>query len=159
MQVNLNQKYMRLAINAARKNLKTFKGGPFGACIVKGDKVLAVAANTVLCQDATCHAEVNAIRIASKKIKGFDLTGATVYSTTEPCPMCFSALHWARVEAIVYGTTVNDAARAGFNELKITNKTLKSLGKAKIKITAGVLVTECKALFKDWAKSPHPPVY
>jgi guanine deaminase len=156
---NNYQKYMRLAIKAARKNLTAFHGGPFGACIVKDDEVLAVAANTVLCYDATCHAEVNVIREASKKLKTFDLSGATVYSTTEPCPMCFSALHWARVEAIVYGTSINDAARAGFNELKITNKTLKTLGKAKIKITAGVLLAECQALFKDWAKSSHPPTY
>lgn len=150
---------MRLAINAACKNLTTFHGGPFGACIIKDGKVLAVAANTVLCHDATCHAEINAIRKASKKLKTFDLSGATVYSTTEPCPMCFSALHWARVSAIVYGTSINDAARAGFNELKITNKTLKTLGKVKTKITAGVLLAECKELFKDWVNSPHPPTY
>ncbi len=84
---------MRMAIREARKNLKKMDGGPFGACIVRGGRILAVSRNMVLKNDATCHAEMNAIRIASKKVKGFDLSGCTIYSTTEPCPMCFSAIH------------------------------------------------------------------
>ena len=84
--------FMDKAIKEARKNLKTFDGGPFGACIVKGDRIIAVARNTVLKDDATCHAEVNAIRMASKKLGTFDLSGCDIYSTTEPCPMCFIRL-------------------------------------------------------------------
>jgi len=93
----LKQEYMLLAIAKARKNFKSLAGGPFGACIVRHGKLLSVARNTVLKEDATCHAEINAIRQASKKLKSFDLSGCVVYSTTEPCPMCFSAIHWARM--------------------------------------------------------------
>ena len=97
----LDKKFMRLAIQEARKNLKLTEGGPFGACIVKNGSVLAVARNTVLKNDATCHAEMNAIRIASGKTETFDLSGSVIYSTSEPCLMCFGALHWARIGPIV----------------------------------------------------------
>jgi tRNA(Arg) A34 adenosine deaminase TadA len=154
-----DKKFMRLAIREARKNIKYLNGGPFGACIVKNGKVLVVARNKVLCSDATCHAEVNAIKIACRKLKTFDLKGAVIYSTTEPCPMCFSAIHWARINCVVYGTGIEDAAEAGFNELKISAKKLNQLGKAKIKLVGGFLYEECKRLFIDWAKLPAKPLY
>jgi len=154
-----DQKYMHLAIQEARKNFQTLDGGPFGACIVRGNKVAAVARNTVLKNDATCHAEINAIRIASKKMKTFDLSDCVIYSTTEPCPMCFSAIHWARIKKIVYGTTTADAAKIGFNELRITDKELKRLGKSRVKIYRSKLVSECKKLFSDWQKFPRKQLY
>ena len=92
--------FMRKAIAEARKNLLRPQGGPFGACIVKDGRVLAAARNTVLKDDATSHAEVNAIRLASRKLGTFDLTGCEIYSTTEPCPMCFGAIHWARIGTV-----------------------------------------------------------
>ncbi|MDD8016577.1 MAG: nucleoside deaminase, partial [Acidobacteriota bacterium] len=88
---------MRLALREARKNLRTLAGGPFGACIVKDGRVVATARNTVLKNDSTAHAEVNAIRKACRKLDTFDLSGCEIYSTAEPCPMCFSAIHWARI--------------------------------------------------------------
>lgn len=141
---------MRMAIKEAGKNLKKIEGGPFGACIVKKGKVLAVAKNTVLRGDATSHAEVNAIRIASKKLKSFDLSGCQIYSTTEPCPMCFSAIHWAKIDMIVFGTSVADAIKLGFNELKITNNKMKTLGKSRVKIFPEFMYKECKQLYKEW---------
>jgi len=152
-------RYMRLAIHQARSNFKSLNGGPFGACIVKGKRVLAVAKNEVLKKDATCHAEINAIRIASKKLKSFNLTGCVIYSTTEPCPMCFAAIHWARINTIVYGSSVSGARKIGFNELDITNRKMKAACKATVKIRRSTLAGECDKLFEDWARLPRKIVY
>ncbi|MFH1857036.1 MAG: nucleoside deaminase [Candidatus Omnitrophota bacterium] len=156
----LDEKFMRLAIKKARENIKhPDDGGPFGACIIKDGKVLASAKNTVLKKDATCHAEINAIRAAARKTGSFDLSGSVIYSTTEPCPMCFCAIHWARIGLIVFGTNINDAAKTGFNEMKISNIRLKTLGKSKIKISPGFLLKECRELFDDWCKLPNKKLY
>jgi tRNA(Arg) A34 adenosine deaminase TadA len=157
--MKLNERFMKLAIKEARKNLKTMDGGPFGACIVKNNRVLALSRNMVLKKDATCHAEINAIREASRKLKNFDLSECYLYSTTEPCPMCFSAIHWAKIDAIVYGTRVADAKRIGFNELSITNTRLKKLGGSKIKLFPGFLIDECAQLLKDWNNLENKVLY
>jgi len=150
---------MKLAIKEARKNFKSLSGGPFGACIVRKGRVIAVSRNTVLKNDATCHAEINAIRIASKKLWAYDLSGCVIYSTTEPCPMCFAAIHWARIKRIFYGTKTADAKIAGFNELNISTAKLASLGKSRVKLTASVLKEECVKLLKDWAAMPGKVFY
>lgn len=148
----MKEAFMAAAIKEARKNLRTMSGGPFGACIVKGGRIVALARNTVFKNDATCHAEINAIRMASKKLKKFDLSGCVIYSTTEPCPMCFGAIHWAGIGAIVYGTCIEDAERLGFNELQITSARMKALGASAVKIRGGFLLEECSALFEDWER-------
>ncbi|MFA5275862.1 MAG: nucleoside deaminase [Candidatus Omnitrophota bacterium] len=155
----INKKYMRLAIKEAGRNLKKMDGGPFGACIVRRGKILAVTRNTVLKNDATAHAEINAIRKASKRLKNFDLSGAVIYSTTEPCPMCFSAIHWARISAIFYGTSISDAERIGFNELKISNFKIKRLGKSRVRITKGFMLKECRELLKGWDALTNKKLY
>ena len=157
--MKLNEKFMRLAIKEARKNLKRMDGGPFGACIVKGNRVLAVSRNTVLKKDATCHAEINAIREASRKLKTFDLSGCYIYSTTEPCPMCFGAIHWAKIDAVIYGTKVADVKKLGFNELNITNARMKKLGGSKVKIFSGFMHDKCVKLLKDWDNLENKVLY
>jgi len=159
MKKTINNFYMRLALNEARKSLKSFDGGPFGACIVRNREVVSVARNTVLRNDATCHAEVNAIRLASRKLGSYDLTGCIIYSTTEPCPMCFSAIHWARIKQIVFGTRVRDAKRIGFNELNISNYMMKRIGKSRLSIYSGCLVDECRELLTLWENNPNTFVY
>jgi tRNA(Arg) A34 adenosine deaminase TadA len=150
MKRGLNPKYMRLAIKAAEKIIRSLKGGPFGACIVRSGKILAVAGNTVFKDDATCHAEVNAIRMASKKLKTYDLSGCEIYTTTEPCPMCFAAIHWSGIRYIIFGSSIADAAGAGFNEICISAKRLKREGKSPVRIRAGFLKEECGMLYKKW---------
>ena len=157
--MDYNPIFMRRAIEQARKNLISADGGPFGACIVKDNLVLAVARNTVLKNDATCHAEINAIRTASLKLKTFNLSGCEIYSTTEPCPMCFSAIHWAKIDKIFFGTTVQDAKKLGFNELTISNEDMKKYGDSPVKITGGILLNECRTLFDDWNKSGKNIIY
>ncbi len=154
------EKYMHLALAEARKNLKTSDGGPFGACIVKGKQVVAVARNTVLsCQDPTCHAEINAIRVASRKFKDYCLAGCVIYSTTEPCPMCLSAIHWAKIDIVYFGTTIPDVKKLGFDELSISCKKMIFFGKSKIKIVPGFLARECFELLEDWNKLEKKQVY
>jgi guanine deaminase len=159
MKDKLSERFMRLALLEAGKNLKKLEGGPFGACIVKNGVVIALARNTVLKSDATAHAEINAIRIASRKLKSFDLSGCAIYSTTEPCPMCFSAIHWARIGAIVYGTNIADAKKIGFNELSISSAKMKKLGRSKVRIVKGFLVDECRQLFANWYKLEGRKLY
>ncbi|MBD3264045.1 MAG: nucleoside deaminase [Candidatus Omnitrophica bacterium] len=150
---------MLAAIKEAGRSLKAIDGGPFGACIVKEGKIIARGRNRVLKKDATCHAEIEAIRRASKLLGTFDLSGCEVYSTTEPCPMCFSALHWARVDKVIFGTSIKEAKRAGFNELPISCKEMKRLGRAKIKIKAGFMLGECESLFERWRKLKNRKTY
>jgi len=155
----LDPGFMLSAIKEARKNLKKIDGGPFGACIVKDGKIISLARNTVLSSDATAHAEINAIRKASCKLKTFDLSGTIIYSTTEPCPMCFSAIHWAKIKAVIYGTDIRDAKALGFNELAISNLRMRSLGKSGVKLIPGFLKDECLELFRDWEKLEGKRLY
>jgi tRNA(Arg) A34 adenosine deaminase TadA len=152
-------RFMIRAVREAQKNLVRPEGGPFGACIVKDGRVVAAARNTVLRNDATCHAEVNAIRKASKKLGTFDLTGCVVYSTTEPCPMCFGAIHWARIGTVYYGTGIRDAAKAGFHELRISNAQMRALGRSKIRLVPGFMRAECLELFESWLVLPGRKLY
>jgi guanine deaminase len=149
--------FMQKAIDKTREGIK--KGQtPFGACIAKGDEVIACAHNTVWKDsDPTAHAEINAIRQACKSLGTIDLSGCTIYSTTEPCPMCFSAIHWARIGEIVYGASISDARRAGFNELPVSNEEMKKLGGSGIRIKKGMRAGDCKSLFSEWlASNPKP---
>jgi len=150
---------MLKAIAEARKNLARADGGPFGAAIVKDGRVVAVARNTVLRDDATAHAETNAIRKASKKLRTFDLSGCEIYSTTEPCPMCFGAIHWARIGTVIFGTGIADAARAGFHELRISNARMKALGRSRTRLVPRFMRAECLALFEAWLAKPDRSHY
>jgi len=151
--------FMGLAINKAKQGIR--KGQtPFGACIVKEGKVVSCAHNIVWqSHDITAHAEINAIRQACRKLKTIDLSGCVIYSTCEPCPMCFSACHWARISEIIYGADIDDAKHFGFHELKISNVILKRLGKTKVKIQKHFLCEENLDLFRLWKKSDKRKAY
>lgn len=124
---------------------------PFGACIVKGSQVISCSHNQVWKDcDITAHAEVTAIRAACKKWKAVDLSGCVIYSTCEPCPMCFAACHWAGISKIIYGAAIQDARRIGFNELSLSNKMMKRLGKTPMTVQGGFLRKECLELFQKF---------
>lgn len=115
-------RYMKLAIESAREGINKGHGGPFGACIVKGDRVIAVAHNQVLKNnDPTCHGEVNAIRKACEKLNTYDLSGCTLYTTGEPCTMCLVASLWANIDKIYYACTIEDNSIIGFRDEKFDN--------------------------------------
>lgn len=109
---------MELGINEARKTMNNNIGGPFGAVITdKDNNVIAVASNTVLgSHDPTAHAEINAIRKAGEKLKTHDLSGCKIYATGYPCPMCMSAIIWANIKDVYYGTNLLDAEKIGFRD-------------------------------------------
>ena len=108
--------YLRQAVEIAKQNIEK-GGGPFGAIIVKDNEVVALCGNSVTNDnDPTAHAEVNCIRSACKKLNTFDLSGCVIYSSCEPCPMCLSAIYWARLDRLVYAATRQDAAGAGFDD-------------------------------------------
>jgi guanine deaminase len=103
---------IRLSIESAQTN-----GGPFGAVIVKDGKIIAGSANSVtIDNDPTAHAEVNAIRKAAKILNTYDLSGCEIYTSCEPCPMCFGAIYWAHIDTIYYGNTKQDAREVGFDD-------------------------------------------
>jgi tRNA(Arg) A34 adenosine deaminase TadA len=144
------QEYLRLAIREARDGIAAGQS-PFGAVIVKAGEVVAVTHNTVWRDtDPTAHAEVNCIRGAAAVLKTIFLHGCTMYSTTEPCPMCLSAIHWAKIDRVVYGASIADAAAAGFRELYVDAKRLVEMGKSPLRVEGGLLREECSALFAQW---------
>ncbi len=109
---------MKLAIEEARRTMNENKGGPFGAAIVDEEgNIVSVASNLVLeSHDPTAHAEVMAIRRATQKLGTHDLSGYTLYATGYPCPMCLSAIIWANIKKVYYGTNLKDAEEIGFRD-------------------------------------------
>lgn len=110
-------KWMNIAFKEATDGILSNEGGPFGAVIIKDGELIASAHNEVLkTNDPTAHAEVNAIRKASKILGSFDLSGCDIYTTCMPCPMCLGAIYWARIKNVYYGSTEHDAQKAGFDD-------------------------------------------
>lgn len=108
---------MRRAIALATENVRSNAGGPFGAVIVKDGKIVGEGVNTVTAtNDATAHAEVTAIRNACRNLNTFDLAGCVLYTSCEPCPMCWAASYWAHIQTIYYGNRAEDAARIDFDD-------------------------------------------
>lgn len=119
----MNKEFLQLAIDTALDNIKSNNGGPFGAVIVKDGVLIAKSPNTVTSSnDPTAHAEINAIRLACKELKTFDLSGCEIYSSCEPCPMCLSAIYWARISKVYYAADRFDAKKAGFDDSFIYNE-------------------------------------
>jgi tRNA(Arg) A34 adenosine deaminase TadA len=145
---------MRMAIETCRQGLARGQS-PFGCAIAVGDSILSRSHNTVvLSTDVTAHAEINAIRAANRELGDIFLTGAIVATTCEPCPMCITALHWARVDTVYCGATIADAAAAGFNELQLSAEKLLREGGSRLKLVSGTLAAECRALFDEWLADP-----
>ena len=151
--------YMRLAIEKAREGMN--KGQtPFGACIVKGNEVISCQHNQVWEEtNITSHAEIVAIREACRILETVDLSGCTIYTTTEPCPMCFSAIHWAKIDTIYFGTRIADAQEAGFSELTISNEEMKQQGKSPVQIVGDIMREENLQVFQEFAAKADKRLY
>ncbi len=121
--------YLHEAIRLAVENVQEGLGGPFGAVIVRKGAVLARAGNRVTtANDPTAHAEVQAIRAACSKLATFQLDGCTLYASCEPCPMCFGAIYWARLDSVVFAARSEDAARYGFDDSHIYHEVRQEAG-------------------------------
>jgi guanine deaminase len=151
--------FLRLAIRAARDAIAAGQS-PFGSVIVRHGAVVAAAHNTVWRDtDPTAHAEVNSIRAAARFLGAIDLSGCTLYSTCEPCPMCLSAIHWAKIGRVVYGAAIADAAAAGFSELRVAASELARMGGSPLVVEGGLLAEECRALFEEFRKGSAARTY
>lgn len=153
---------MKQAIAITREGI-AHGNSPFGAVVVKDGRIIASTHNTVWNDtDPTAHAEVNAIRSAARTISNIDLSGTVMYTTCEPCPMCLSAIHWAKIDRVVYGATIADAASAGFNELHVDAAKLAELGGSKLKVErlkSDSINRECAALFSEWKQTAKCGTY
>ncbi len=150
--MDYEKKFMRKAIALSIKNI-TKGGGPFGAVIVKDGKIVSTGVNRVtVCTDPTAHAEVNAIRKASKKLGTFDLGGCEIYTSCEPCPMCLGAVYWAHLDKMYYGNTKTDAKKIGFDDSFIYDEIELKPENRKVK-TIQLLPNEAIKAFDKWTKT------
>ena len=155
---NKNEKFMRMAIELAVENVKN-GGGPFGAVIVKDDEVIATGVNRVTANhDPTAHAEVSAIRTACQKLKTFDLSGSTIYTSCEPCPMCLGAIYWARIGKIFYGNTRKDARDIQFADDFIYEELERPMDKRTVPIVP-LLRDEALHTFRLWTEKTDKTEY
>ena len=147
----MNIEFMKRAVELSRKNMQAGAGGPFGAVIVKDGKIIGEGWNQVTStNDPTAHAEVVAIRNACKNANNFDLDGAEIYTSCEPCPMCLSAIYWARLGKIYYGNTRKDAADIQFDDDFIYEEIPKAIDQRKIPMhQCGH--SEALEVFKEWS--------
>ena len=154
-----DEKFMQMAIDKAREGVDNGQT-PFAACIVRNEEVVACDHNIVWeSTDITAHGEINTIRKACHNLNSIDLSGCTIYSTCEPCPMCFSAIHWARIDKIIYGARIEDAQKFGFNELTVSNHLLKEIGVSKVQISGDFMREENVKLFEYWNNKPGKKTY
>jgi len=151
-------RFIHIAIEEAKKGIEAGHGGPFGAVIVRDGEIIAQGHNEVIkSNDPTAHAEMMAIRKASQKLQDFSLKGCILYVTSEPCPMCFSAIHWAHIDRVVYCNTKADAAAIGFDDAFISEIILG-------RIPDPILFeyepnNACKALYQKWYEDPKKVLY
>ncbi len=144
--------FMKLALDEAYKGMRAEDGGPFGAAIVKDGKIIAIGHNEVIkTNDPTAHAEIVAIRKATKILGRFDLSDCEIYSSCEPCPMCFSAIHWAKMKTLYFAANRYDAAAIGFDDQYIYDVIEGKATKEQVTI---VKIDREEALgpFQEWDK-------
>ena len=146
-------KFMKRAIEIAEKNITDSLGGPFGAVIVKKGIIIGEGSNTVTStNDPTAHAEINAIRQACQNSQSFNLSNSIIYTNCEPCPMCLSAIYWARVEKIFLANSKTDAAEIGFDDDLIYQEIILPVEKRSIP-TQQIFIDESILAFRAWERS------
>jgi tRNA(Arg) A34 adenosine deaminase TadA len=146
----MNPKFMRAAIRLSVDMMRRGKGGPFGAVVVKGSKIVGRGCNEVTSSnDPTAHAEIVAIRDACQRLKTFDLDECELYTSCEPCPMCLSAIYWARIRKVFYANTRQDAARIAFDDDFIYREVALPIRKRQL-IMKQLLRNEALKAFAEW---------
>ena len=154
----MNNKFMKRAIELSIKSVNTGTG-PFGAVIVKDDRIISEGYNTVtMTNDPTAHAEITAIRIACKNLNNFSLEGCDLYTTCEPCPMCLSAIYWARINKIFYANTRSDAQKIDFSDALIYEELNKKIKERKIPMHQ-IMREEALKAFEMWEKKEDKVKY
>ena len=150
--------FMKRAIRLSEEMMFTDNAGPFGAVIVKEDKIIAEGYNQVTGRnDPTAHAEIVAIRAACEVLDSFSLRGTQIYASCEPCPMCLSAIHWARIERIYFSNSRADARRIGFDDEELYDQLKQAVGDRRLP-TVQLIPGEGLSAFEAWqAKTDKTP--
>jgi guanine deaminase len=152
--IHMDNTFMTRAIQLAIDNVRSARGGPFGCVVVKEGNVVSEGVNQVTAtNDPTAHAEVLAIRLACQKLHCFELTGCELYTSCEPCPMCLSAIYWARIEKVYFGCLAEDAAQVGFDDSAIYREIAQPHARRKIPMTQ-IMREEALAAFRAWEENP-----
>lgn len=155
----MNNAFMFRAIELSIDNVRSGDGGPFGAVIVREGAILAEGANRVTAtKDPTAHAEMVAIRAACRKLATFELKSCEIYVSCEPCPMCFGAIYWARIERIYFAGLASDASDAGFDDSLIYRELALSHDERKIPMTPLMRENALEA-FRLWKVKPDKIAY
>ena len=154
----MKNEFMKKAIELSIESINK-EGGPFGSIIVKDNNIIAEGSNKVTSSnDPTAHGEIVAIREACKKLNTFNLAGCELYSTCEPCPMCLSAIYWARIEKIYYANTRDDAKKIDFDDSLIYSEFSKSIKERKIPMIQ-IMRNEALVAFDLWSKKKDKVKY
>ena len=150
----MNSKFMHEAIRLSRQKMRRNQGGPFGAVVVRGGKIVGRGWNQVTtANDPTAHAEVMAIREACRRLKTFRLDDCDLYASCEPCPMCLSAIYWARFKRVYYANTRRDAARIEFDDDFIYHEVARPVTRRKLPMVQ-LLRSEALKVFTEWRNKP-----
>jgi len=151
--------FMREAIDLSIEMVRRGKGGPFGAVIVKSNRIVGRGCNQVTSvNDPTAHAEIVAIREACKRLRTFHLADCDLYTSCEPCPMCLAAIYWARIRSVFYGNTRRDASRIAFDDELIYREVALPVGRRRLKMKR-LLPREAFQAFVEWEQKPDKVRY
>lgn len=152
-------RYMARAIQLSLENVLSGQDGPFGAVIVRNGTIVSEGVNRVTAaNDATAHAEVNAIRAACTKLGVFQLTDCDIYTSCEPCPMCMGAIYWARLARVYFANLASDAARIGFNDAFIYRDMAQPVSHRSVPMIP-MMREQALAAFQAWEKKPDKIIY
>jgi guanine deaminase len=158
-QITMSDDFMRRAIALALDNVRSARGGPFGAVITSGGHIISEGVNSVTSHnDPTAHAETNAIRAACRALGSFDLAGCDLYTTCEPCPMCLGAIYWSHLDRIFYAGTAAEAADAGFDDAFIYEQLKRPPDSRRIPMRQ-ILYDESLAIFSAWKQQSNKVSY
>jgi len=154
----MKNKFMSRAIELSIESVNNGTG-PFGAVIVKNEKIIAEGSNKVTStNDPTAHGEIVAIREACKQLNNFSLSGCELYSSCEPCPLCLSAIYWARINKIYYANTREDASKIDFDDSFIYSEIKKNINERKIPMNQ-MMRNEALKAFELWDKKTDKVKY
>ena len=150
---------MERAIQLSVDNVRSGRGGPFGAVIVRDGDIVATGTNQVTSTlDPTAHAEVVAIRAACQAIRNFQLRGCELFTTCEPCPMCMGAAYWARLDKVYFGGTRADAAKIGFDDSFIYDELTAPIAARKIPMVP-LMREQALEAFREWERTENKTRY
>jgi len=154
-----HEQLMRRAIELSRAKMHEADGGPFAAVVAKDGEIVGEGWNQVTSAgDPTAHAEIVAIRAACEALDTFDLSGAAIYSTCEPCPMCLAAIYWARIDELYYANTTQDAAAIGFDDAAIYEQVALPASERELRAER-LCAREAHEVFEEWAAMPDKTMY